>query len=662
LHRELEDPNKWKSYLFEIGYAFSVLFVIVWYFFIKRKIIISSLFLPVAFCIYLYIYKLFALYHDRLYLLRIPLFVLLTAVVAHFFVNRRYFYPFASMLKNRLIENRFLNSSFFVFVCGGLLGALFFIYIFGTAILDFTYTDWLMFDFLGHADLSIHYFGWKLFRNSSWYFQLGLIDNIVYPFKVSIIYTDSVPLFAIIFKILSPLLPENFQYFGLFGIVNYTLQGGIGALIIRKIGGNTCQSIISSLFFTLSTVMMFRIYGHTSLSAHFIILLCILAYLQNNNFNLKKQVIIWSSLLALSVSIHMYFVPMVMIFMFFRLLQEYILSKNIKNQCIVFSASVFILLGTMLCLGAFYFIEDVNTAGLGFYSVNLNGFVNPQGISRFLKDMPVATTPGQVWEGNAYLGLGIILFIVTVIFQLYQKKKNDLPIVKKEKMLPVLGIVLSFLVFSLSPVITFNQYKLFTYPVLSPVERLWSIFRATGRMTWPIIYIIMTACIWWAIKQFSVKKSVLFLCVLLLIQWADLKPWFVSKGNQFKTKLTWQSELSSPIWDNLASDYKHIFFMGDCTFMGDYKKLFSFLDLTGNYKLTVNDSYLARKNERKINENKQKEALYLLENGPRNDMVYIFKDEEQAFLFKETGINVFIVDDVVIGIDSKKTYLDNYRF
>ncbi|MDR2730793.1 MAG: DUF6311 domain-containing protein [Treponema sp.] len=630
-----------------------VLFVIVWYLFIKRKFIVSSFFLLITLGIYLYAYKLFAVNHGAYDRLRFPVIALLVVIVTHVVVNRRYFYPLTNRLKSInhcLIKNRVLNSSFFVFICGGLLGAVFFLYIFGTAILDFTYTGWLM----AGGDLSQHYLGWKLFRNSLWHFPLGLIDNIVYPFKISIIYTDSIPLFAIIFKLLSPVLPGNFQYFGLFGIVCYTLQGGISALIIKRIGGNTILSITCSLFFTLSTAMMWRIYFHTSLSAHFIILLCILTYLQNNNLNLKKQVFMWSGLLALSASIHSYFVPMVMIFMFFRLLQEYTLSKNLKNQCIVFGVSFLVLTGTMFCLGAFYLVKDASAGYFGVASANINTFINPQGISRFIKDMPLATD-GQ-HEGNAYLGLGIILLAAAVIFQLYQKNKFYFKTVKKQIVFPVLGIVLSFIVFSLSPTITFNQYKLFTYPVLWPVEYLWSIFRSTGRMTWPVIYIIITVCIWWAIKQFSVKKSVLLLSVFLLIQWFDLKPWFVSKGNEYKTKVTWQTELSSPVWDKLAYEYKHIFFMGG------YTRLYSFLDLAGNHKITVNDAYLARKNQRIINDNKQKEAVYLINNGPRDDTIYVFQDKEQASLFKEAGIHFFIVDDVIIGINSKKTYLDNYGF
>jgi hypothetical protein len=477
------------------------------------------------------------------------------------------------------------------------------------------------------------------------------------------IYTDSIPLFAVFFKIFSPVLPHNFQYFGLFGIMCYALQGGCGALKIKKTGGNTVQSLIGSLFFVLSTVMMYRIFGHTSLSAHFLILLCILLCLENQN-NFKKQIIAWSSLLALNASIHLYFVPMTLIFMAFYLLHEYIKLKNLKNLCIILGLSVFALIGTMFCFGAFYFIKDVSADLLGESSANLNAFVNPQGESRFIKDMPLATN--YQYEGNSYLGLGIILILfVILIFTLHQKNKKEVILSMKTGLNPyIFGIILFFLLFSLSPSITFNQYKLFTYPMFNPVERMWSIFRSTGRFTWSIIYIIITICIWWIITRFSVKKSLLVLCAILLIQWADLIPWFINKGDRFNTRVTYQSKLVSPAWNKLANEYKHIFFMDDLSFLtaSEKMKLYSFLDLSGNNKMTVNDAYLARNNYYKINENRHKEFMYLVNNGPRNKTLYIFKDEEQALLFKESGINYYIIDEIIIGIDSKKEYLDDYEF
>jgi hypothetical protein len=401
--------------------------------------------------------------------------------------------------------------------------------------------------------------------------------------------------------------------------------------------------------------------------AQFIILLCILAYL-HNNLSLKKQIFVWGGLIALSVSINMYFGPMVVFFMFFFLLREYITTRNIKNQCIVLGTSAFILIVTLFCFGGFhYFAKSVESVEGNYYllsinSANLNTLINPhpfvanvrymqpviEGISSFIKEMPVATE-GQ-YEGYAYLGLGIILLVAVVIFIDIQNGRSVIKAVKKQSALPSIGIVLAFLLLSLSPTITLNQNKLFTYPLIMPIVRLWSIFRSTGRMVWPLIYIITTFCIWRVIKQFSVKKSVLVLSIFLLVQWVDQKPWFVSKGNNFKNKTAWQSELSSPVWNDLAKKYKHILFMGDDHGIFMNYQYMSFVDLAANHKMTINYMF-GRSNWEMVNGNKEKEGEYLIEYGPKNDMIYIFfQDVDRASLYKDTGIYFYVIDGVLIGL------------
>ena len=77
------------------------------------------------------------------------------------------------------------------------LGGIAFLLIYGIKILNPQYTDWLL---MG-GDPSQHYLGWEFYRRSDWFFPLGLTDQLAYPLKTSVIYTDSIPLFAVFFKL-----------------------------------------------------------------------------------------------------------------------------------------------------------------------------------------------------------------------------------------------------------------------------------------------------------------------------------------------------------------------------------------------------------------------------------------------------------------------------
>ncbi|MCL2720432.1 MAG: DUF6311 domain-containing protein [Treponema sp.] len=658
LHRNLSSLDKWNEYLFSIGYNFLFYFIVIFcLLFVKKNKLASFWLLLSVLIIYLIVYILHIPVFNSLDRLRFPLVCLLTVIIIYILKNKNLFLKNEKidLIKNKLSvisQNKNISDntqSFICFVCGGIMGALFFIYVFGIIILDFTYTDWLM----TGGDLSQHYLGWKLFRNSSWYFPIGLMDNIVHPYNISIIYSDSIPLFAVIFKIISPLLPENFQYFGLFGILCYILQGGIGVLIIKRIGGNNTQALIGSSLIIMSTVMLFRLFFHTSLAAHFIILLCILECLSEYNRSFKKHILIWGVLVFLAVAIHIYYIPMVFLFLLFRI--YFIKERKIKIA--VLGISIIITIITMHLFGAFNFIRASNTAEtfLDEATSNINAFINPLGKSAFLSDLP------QIgyfqYEGNAYLGLGIILALLFIISNhIYLKNKIDLNIDKKY-IKPFNVLFFAFLFLSFSPTITFNEYKLFTYQLIPPFDWVWSIFRSTGRFSWPIVYIIVIFCIYWMIKRFSIKKSILFLIILLSIQWMDLQIWFNEKGGFFRTKYYWQSGLQSPAWDNLANDYSHLFFMND-----NHNNSNSYLHLAGKYKLTVNDAYLARKNTRMIEEYKEKTKIYLLENGPKENVIYIFDDLERISLFTESGLYFYLIDNEVIGISSQKNYLFGYEY
>ena len=122
------------------------------------------------------------------------------------------------------------------FLIGALIGAVLFVLIYGFSVLNVTNDAWLM----TGKDLQQHYIGWKYYRDAAWNFPIGLHDGLTHPYMVSVLYTDSIPLFAIFFKALSPLLPETFQYFGLFGLMCYMLNGGFAALIVAKFGRINC--------------------------------------------------------------------------------------------------------------------------------------------------------------------------------------------------------------------------------------------------------------------------------------------------------------------------------------------------------------------------------------------------------------------------------------
>jgi len=112
-----------------------------------------------------------------------------------------------------------------------IVGALIFIYIYGTQVINPFNVDCI---YSLISDVPMYQSSWLMFRDAPWSFPIGIYDGLSYPDKVSILWSDCIYNFAIFFKLLSPVLPEDFQYFGIFGLTNYMLQSFFGMLIVRK--------------------------------------------------------------------------------------------------------------------------------------------------------------------------------------------------------------------------------------------------------------------------------------------------------------------------------------------------------------------------------------------------------------------------------------------
>ena len=107
-------------------------------------------------------------------------------------------------------KNYFLKYQFFIII----IATIFWCYLLGLDFINPLNSEWL---YLG--DLSQYQLGWKFFRDDIWRFPIGSNPNLGIYFDGSIVFSDSIPIFAIFFKLIKNFLPENFQYFSIWILV-----------------------------------------------------------------------------------------------------------------------------------------------------------------------------------------------------------------------------------------------------------------------------------------------------------------------------------------------------------------------------------------------------------------------------------------------------------
>lgn len=587
--------------------------------------------------------------------------------------------------------NELLKKKRWTFLLGCLIGSLVFVLLYGVAIIDVTNIGWLYDSSRteGLWDLTQHYLGWEFYRNSAWHFPLGLVDGL-YSEPVSIVYTDSIPLFAFFFKLLSPILPETFQYFGIFGLLSYALMGGFGALITRRLTSFLPINLMSALLFSLSPCMLKRMFYHTALAAHFLIPAAICLWLYRSSFAKKRTYIgLWTLLVAVSALINAYFTPMILGIMLCSLLQEMIAADKVKAVIgsVLLNVLIPVAVLAVVCYVAGYFYGDVSayTTSLEKLSFNLLQFWNPandlctiedrtfnfatQNYSSLLPALP--TTSGWQEEGFSYLGLGMIVLLVIVLIMGMVAIKRCGVVRQKRRWVSIGisvfigGIVFTFL--ALSPTATFGSSVLYqiTYPDV--IYQALSVFRSTGRLIWPVYYGLMAATLLGLVYLMQRKRAVIgmILAGICILQIYDLSPALSYKHNAYvevtnlsaqdtkqeMTSSVYQTYLTSDVWDELAEEADHIMFYPPTEFGIQYDPMTSciFEEYALANDLTLNVTYMSRDMSRKADEKTIAHFEERANGRCYDDIIYIFFDISEIPPVEKSHLQYYLVDGYIIG-------------
>ncbi len=588
-------------------------------------------------------------------------------------------------IKNTVFGLQYYKSSPAApFLLGCLVGLVFFLAVYGWRILDPTYVDWLLHsdDLEGSVDLSQHYLGWVFYRNSPWQFPFGLTEGI-YSSPVSVIYTDSIPLFAFVFKLLSPLLPAEFQYFGLYGLLCYCLMGGFGVILVRTVCDNPFFHMAAAVLFVSNPVMLNRMYLHTALAGHFIIVAALCLFFYHRSMGVRRRTLLWVLLIVCGTLINAYFTPMLYGLLFFAVLGEK-LSKDTASGL----ANGLSILGlppvitALVCFGFGMFYGNVPSVagGLEVLSFNLNGFVNPltkltdfhdhimgykdMNYSRWLPALPMSTAYQN--EGFAYLGIGIVILILIVILVIVSKPVSgisyggdSLPPLPYRRAL-LLYMILC-LVLSLSPVATFGEKELYHLALPGFVHNAWSSFRSTARFIWPVYYgiIAMTLFAFGRLvseekkgaKKYPVYAALIFAVILQLM---DLTPGFAEKHGAFSDIRPYETTLLDKKWDELSEGASRIMFYPPTEYglYEDGKTSVEFEIFALKHGLSLNNTYMSRNLCSFADEATLEHFKTLADGASHPDIIYVFfdcMDEDELPDADEYGLTYYSLDGYTVA-------------
>lgn len=567
---------------------------------------------------------------------------------------------------NRLCNKVNINKNVIAFLGGALMGTIMFIMIYGVAVLNVTYEAFIINE---GTDLPGFFIIWDAYRDAGWENGIGLFDTLTYPNTASYALSDCAPLLGLILKVIAPILPETFQYAGLWALICFIMQGGCGAVIIYRYCNNAHLSILLAIPFIIAVPVITKLFYHHAQAGQWVILVALIYWIYKDKERpLYKECVSWALIGLITVGTNIYAIPMVgMIYVGYAL--NCVLDN--KQQILKMICSLFSYLLTCVAfIGVMGGFASNFTADDSFYAEyidrlercgsNLNTFINSLGISYLTRPFNIAKD-GQ-GEGLAYLGAGMIIALVVACsvvvarlicrwkFSRGQKEfdfQEELVPVNRNFEISIFVVFVLSVIVSLGPTISINSRILFTIPYPEFILKLWCNFRSTGRLIWPAFYIIFLF-IFRMLYSFKEQKKKIIVGVLLVaccvIQVVDLHQYLKSKHDIYANYQELKSPIDDDAWDYLGENYEHMVVLPNSLVnRSDERNVLA--KIAVDYNITLNDYYLARQDLSDQSESYKKE----FEQGKiAKDTFYVIKWYELAE-FIDYDINWYAIDGFIVG-------------
>lgn len=501
-----------------------------------------------------------------------------------------------------------------------LLGITSYLLTVGIKPLNPNYIGWLF----GRLDPTQHYLGWEFFRNSSWQWPLGLNPEYGLGISSSVVYSDSIPLLALLFKPFSTFLPEPFQYFGIWILICFILQAYFAFKLIALINKNIWIQFCGAGLFVFSPPMLWRINTpagtHAALVSHFLILIALILVFRKNQ---KYRSAFWISLLGFATLIHFYLLAIVAILWVCDLLDRICCQKSLAaRQALIEIVIAFVMISLVAYQAGYFAIASsaISDWGYGFFRMNTLAPFDPGGWSYALQDIPIPSTWG---EGYSYLGLGIILGIFFFLIGAISSKATYIEPIKKHVFL--LAALVLMTLFAITNQVGIGALN-YTITLPDSVIKIANILRSPARLFWPVYYFLIFLIVYGITSFFTKAQSIIIMTMLLTLQIADSSAGWLSMRKTLavdQTAAASAPELQDPLWETLAGHYKKILLIPASNKPPFWEAFASF---AAKHRMATNSVHMAR-----IDSNRQATSNAMLQKELRtgqlpDDAIYIIQN------------------------------------
>jgi hypothetical protein len=354
-----------------------------------------------------------------------------------------------------------------------------------------------------YADRFNNLAGWLSFQNEPWRFPLGWISSQFAPAGTNLGYTDSIPWFSVLMKLLAPSSGEPVQFFGIYQLLSYGLYAYFAYRIFEVLELESKLRFLATLLMLFSPVLLHRSF-HLALTSHWVLLAAIYFYFAERLS--RARPVSWMVLVAITSATHPYLAVMVL---------GIAVTSALVGRRVVFAALYVMTMLVSLWAFGYFAVRGGGLFGFELFSSDLLSFFNSMWLSRFFPQ--IRMSPSQ-YEGFAYLGLGILALGIRLIW----RKDSKTPPIPGLFELSILATLFAF--YSFSSHVSIAGHTIFTIEwFYKPLSFITGPFRSCGRFIWVAYYILM---IWIIVRTVrsspDTRKAVILLIAAIALQCLDL--------------------------------------------------------------------------------------------------------------------------------------------
>lgn len=535
--------------------------------------------------------------------------------------------------EQKVTSNR---HAFLVWVGGLSIGLAIALWLYGWRIVMPGNVGWL----LQGGDISSPFLGWDMFRRDSWHWPPGANPTLGDMAPNSIVFTDSVPFVALLLKPLRALLPDPFQYQGLVLFADFMLNGAFAALLAWRLGNRTIPALAMAVFATTATVVTARGpggHGHIALTAHWLILAALALIWTAQAVPARRRYVLWALLAAVTSLIHFYLLVMILALWAVDWLLRWIERPQERRALVLYAVALALLLASVMYLAGYLSGAQgamPDAVGFGVFSSNLLSFIDPASgawffhtdngltsMSVFLRDH--ADWGGGQYEGNAYMGAGLLL--VLVIGAAYWLQTSGCRLSHEAIALGAAAALLALL--AVSNVVTLGNHVLVNIGLPPLIAKLGGVVRASGRFIWVLFYVLAFGAAASIARNLRHTQASLVMLCALTIQFVDLAPWHDWLRRATDARAAMPGETRDVRIEVVMRGARRMVFLPVKDIPDDY---IPFTYIAARHHMSVNATYTARSSAQMISRANETETRKLLAGDVSPDEVFVVGPHQSA--------------------------------